>query len=279
MGSLQWQREPIHKPVYPRAEQNTGWSGLIVKGFRAVWDVGLCNLHVSLKGLKTKLCKKRQIVTSSSCFQQVQHQESANKNCPGSAKGNADPRTQGVQRQHGWEGSTPSSLTNLSLPSPFPKRHRQAPAQMANKALRWWRVLAFLMQHLRSQKEENNTKRESAASGRDFHLCSTTSCFLGVFLYSFRKRRSLMNTAWHQECSSPKKRISAGEIKGQERDSTTSVGGKFQGLMVPDNSDNFLRRLAWWTWGEQYSLAWFLGGIGHHCLKKTYSQIILPWIR
>lgn len=158
-----------------------GWSGLIVKGFRAVWDVGLCNLHVSLKGLKTKLCKKRQIVTSSSCFQQVQHQESANKNCPGSAKGNADPRTQGVQRQHGCEGSTPSSLTNLSLPSPFPKRHRQAPAQKANKALRWWRVLAFLMQHLRSQKEENNTKRESAASGRDFHLCSTTSCFLGFF--------------------------------------------------------------------------------------------------
>lgn len=79
--------------------------------------------------------------------------------------------------------------------------------------------------------------------------------FWGFFLYSFRKRRSLMNTAWHQECSSPKKRISAGEIKGQERDSTTSVGGKFQGLMVPDNSDNFLRRLAWWTWGEQYSLA------------------------
>lgn len=39
------------------AEQNTGWSGLIAEGFQAVWDVALRNLHVSLNGLKTKLCK------------------------------------------------------------------------------------------------------------------------------------------------------------------------------------------------------------------------------
>lgn len=44
------------------------------------------------------------------------------------------------------------------------------------------------MQHLRSQKEENNTKRESAASGRDFHLCSTTSCFFGVFFVQLQEK-------------------------------------------------------------------------------------------
>lgn len=62
-----------------------------MRGFQAVWDAALCKLHVSLNGLKTKLCKKILIVTSSSCFQQVQHQDSASKSCPGSTKAMLSP--------------------------------------------------------------------------------------------------------------------------------------------------------------------------------------------
>lgn len=122
---------------------------------------------------------------------------------------------------------------------------------MENKALRWQRAFAFLMQHLRSQEEENHTKTEFSSFWEGFPFLLNYA-FLLINTASGNGKVSSIRLGT-RSARAPRRNIECWENK---RTRKWQWVGKFQGLMMPDNSDNFLRRLAWQTRGEQFSLAW-----------------------
>lgn len=73
----------------------------------------------------------------------------------------------GAQRHCGLEDSALVSYTNLTHLPRSPTGYDKSLHKRRYKALRWWRevTLTFLMQHLRTQEEENHTKRRSAVWG------------------------------------------------------------------------------------------------------------------
>lgn len=135
----------------------------------------LCVSYVSLNGLKTKLCKKILIVTSSSCFQQVQHQDSASKSCPGSTKAMLSPGDKECNGSRDEKAAPlPRSQTHAVFPV-FPKdTDNLTNGKQGTEAVKSTCFPHAALEILGGRKLH---KGSSAASRRDFHLCSIISFF------------------------------------------------------------------------------------------------------